>query len=68
MAIKTFEEFNDRDNLPPLPKDKMVEWAEELLDKYILAADDIENRLPTRHQELVRNLSVFVEEYLKSNK
>jgi hypothetical protein len=59
---------DNRDNLPPLPKDKMVEWAEELLGKYILALDDIENRLPKHHRELVGNLGVFVEEYLKSNK
>lgn len=59
---------DNRHLLPPMPKDKMAEWAEELLGEYVHAFDEIENRLSTRHQELVRNLSVFVEEYLKSNK
>jgi hypothetical protein len=59
---------DNRHLLPPLPKDKMVEWAEKLLGEYVLAFDEIENRLSLHHQELVGNLGVFVEEYLKSHK
>lgn len=58
---------DNRHLLPPLSKDKMAEWAKELLGEYVLAVDDIEYRLP-KHHRLVGNLSVFVEEYLKNNK
>jgi hypothetical protein len=52
--------------LPALPKEKMVEWAEQLQDEYSRANNTPEYSIRTKRlAELAEDMGTFIDEFLK---
>lgn len=52
--------------LPALPKEKMVEWAEQLQDEYSRANNTLEYSIRTKRlAELAEDMGNFIDEFLK---